>query len=503
MPRITVMPNYGPAIDLGSAFQQGLQGYMLGSQMKRQKLYDQQAAEDRQTQKALQDYDLRQKGIHILKPGEIPFDEMRNVASEAPVTMPQPPQLNFNPQSGSLESRSATTAAPVASDTRPGMPTSPFMQMVLGSMGSQPTPEPHYTFGNGYVVDNQQRAETAARESNLAAHSEFQKALMGALPGMMTEDMKRGRITANLGAAGVPANLVGAAADNPTLAADLLKPSTGSASKDEKIRSRITELVGKGMKLADANAQARLEFGEAPATPGEDRSLTLVEDPANPKGPGVYVPRAQAVGKHAPAGAGSGMITGLGSGGIVGVGRAIASVKSMHLADQQMKAFENDPQATAHYGAAKAFEQSLASHFDAHGMIDEGTMSSALSDLNKNDPGLANYMQNAYLWALEEANLSGRPSDFRTRLDHFVSSLKPNMGPQARASMQAGRTERLNGYDETMPALSAVLDKIAGGSGQATAPKASRPAGKSVPTATFTPSDTAQNPFLKLPKAKP
>lgn len=227
--------------------------------------------------------------------------------------------------------------------------------------------------------------------------------------------------------------------------------------------------------------------------PAPDRSLTLVADPKNPNGPGIYVARADALGQHAPAAASSGKITGLGSGGIVGVGKSIASVNSMHIAHDAMSAFENDPNLRAHYGAAKHFETLLAGQFDAHGMIDEGVMSKALADLGKNDPELANYFQNGFLWALEDANLSGRPSDFRTRLDHFVSSLKPNMPAGALKSMQAGREERLKGYDQMMPALGAVLKGIAGDE----APAATQTTPRVVPNTTrrLTPSDTTVNPW--------
>lgn len=200
---------------------------------------------------------------------------------------------------------------------------------------------------------------------------------------------------------------------------------------------------------------------------GEAREPTqkLVTDASGhrvPDVPGVNVPLP-----GSSAGGG-----GFGAGGIPGAGRAVSAINSLGIAHQNMKAYEQDVLAgRATFDGVDQFKARLAGHFDKNGVVDDVIFSAALADMGKNNPALATYMQNEYLWALEDATLSNRPSDFRTKLDTFVSAMKANPTPGTMKSIWDGREARLNGYQTILPALQKRLDVIAGQGGTAPAPK--------------------------------
>ena len=252
---------------LGSAFQNAIANYLGRKQQKRQEgIQD----EERTRANAIQDYQLGQQGVHLLKPGEMaPNSVFQDIVGSAIQDHPLPTGDEI------LNPKPAATVAPQGAPAD-----SDFQSMIAAALKPTASSAPRYEFGRNYYVDRQAAADNAARSSDIAANSEYRKALIGALPGMMTEGIKRQRILGNLTAAGVPSNMAGAAADNPTLAADLLKPTPDK--KDEQIRKRITELVGKGVKLDAANQQARLEFGEQNQRPQEiSPSLKFGTDQAN------------------------------------------------------------------------------------------------------------------------------------------------------------------------------------------------------------------------------
>lgn len=160
---------------------------------------------------------------------------------------------------------------------------------------------------------------------------------------------------------------------------------------------------------------------------------------------------------------GAGGAGGFGSGGLPAAGRAIASIGSMGVASAAMKDYEQQVLAgKAKFDGLDQFQARLAGHFDKNGVVDDAVFSAAVADLNKRNPDLANYLQNEYLWALEDSNLSGRPSDFRTKMDTFVSSMKANPSQKVMESIWAGRDARLQGYQKVVPAIQARLDRIAG-----------------------------------------
>lgn len=171
------------------------------------------------------------------------------------------------------------------------------------------------------------------------------------------------------------------------------------------------------------------------------------------------------------AGAGGG---GFGAGGIPAAGRTLSAIASMEVAHRNMQAYEQavlDKRAS--FDGLDQFQAKIAGHFDANGVVDTAIWSAAMADIQRRNPDLANYLQNEYLWALEDSTLTSRPSDFRTRLDQFVSSMKANPSPKTMRSIWEGRTSRLDGYKTIVPALQKRLDSIAG----TTSPAGAIPAG--------------------------
>jgi hypothetical protein len=169
-----------------------------------------------------------------------------------------------------------------------------------------------------------------------------------------------------------------------------------------------------------------------------------------------------------PAGSGGGA-GGFGSGGIGGAGRTIAAINGLHNAHQGMTGYEEKVRnKTASFDGMDYWKNTVAQMYDAHGIKDKAIHATVMANLGKSNPDLANYIQNAEMWALEESSIPGsRPSDFRTKLDAFVSSLKPNASDEMINSIQRGRSSRMEGYDASVPALKAQLARIGGaGAGQ-------------------------------------
>ncbi len=153
----------------------------------------------------------------------------------------------------------------------------------------------------------------------------------------------------------------------------------------------------------------------------------------------------------------------LGAGGLIGGGRSIAGINGLHNAHDNMVPYEND------VGAGKAkldgvdyYRKLWGQMYDEKGIINPALHATVMANLGTTNPDLANYLQNAEMWALEDASISNRPSDFRTKLDGFVSSLKPNQNPKGIEQMQHGRQVRLDGLDLALPGLKASLARAGG-----------------------------------------
>ncbi len=155
---------------------------------------------------------------------------------------------------------------------------------------------------------------------------------------------------------------------------------------------------------------------------------------------------------------------GFGAGGIGGAGRTIAAINGLHQANDQMTPYEEAVRnKSASFDGLDYFKTQMGRMYDAKGIVDPAIHSAVMAQLGAQNPALANYLQNGEMWALEESSIPGsRPSDFRTKLDAFVSSLKPNASDQMINSVQRGRTTRLEGYDQSVPALKASLARVAG-----------------------------------------
>lgn len=242
--------------NFGQLFAQGISNalatYQNQRMLRRQQTLDEQTQQDRQRGQAIQDYQLGEQGVHLLKPGEMaPSSVFSNIASAVKIPTAE----------------DALSPKPAATVAQAGKPQSgSFEDMIASAMQPSGEAPQRYSFGPGYYVDRQEASQNAVRQADVGAQSEFRRAIISALPGYLSEQAKRSRITSGLTAAGVKPELVGAAADNPTLAADLLKPAPAKLpSKEDKIAARISELVKGGVPLMKANQQARLEFGETNA----------------------------------------------------------------------------------------------------------------------------------------------------------------------------------------------------------------------------------------------
>lgn len=227
--------------------------------------------------------------------------------------------------------------------------------------------------------------------------------------------------------------------------------------------------------------------GERAPAPAEPLVEVIGKD-----GQRTYVPRASAAGMNAPPNAiqwgkfqtpagprvltmeegsrmgyaplaNEGGSSGFGAGGVAGAGRTLAGIAGLKTAHGKMLEFENavlDKKAT--FDGLDFFKTQVGKMYDEHGFINQAAVSAALANINSKNPALGEYLQAGMLWALEESSLSNRPSDFRTKLDEFVSSLKPDAQPGAIRFMQEGRTVRVTGWENAAPAIQAMLDRAAG-----------------------------------------
>lgn len=171
---------------------------------------------------------------------------------------------------------------------------------------------------------------------------------------------------------------------------------------------------------------------------------------------------------------------GFGPGGPLAVIRGISAVAGLEDADEKMKRFElkvaqaagrSGDSGFSLYNDFDFFRGQLATMYnDANretGLLGHvvpffGTAvgSAVLARLNRTNPDLANYLQAAAQWALEDSQLQGRPSDFRIKMDEFISAIKPDSKVQAIHDIWKSRGVRLAGYQRGVPALKALLDRV-------------------------------------------
>lgn len=191
-----------------------------------------------------------------------------------------------------------------------------------------------------------------------------------------------------------------------------------------------------------------------------------------------------------------GMTGGMGSGGIGGLARTSGGITEMGQADQMMTPYENAVKnKTANYNGLDYFQGMLSKMYDAHGTVNQAVHSATFANLDKTNPDLANYLRAAELWALADGTVSGRTSDFRTKLDGFVSAIGPNAGPQQVDNTQRARSTRLQALQKFQPAMEAAASRFVPG-GKPGAPANAAP---SVPPAVANPDNKPGNINLGAP----
>ena len=170
-----------------------------------------------------------------------------------------------------------------------------------------------------------------------------------------------------------------------------------------------------------------------------------------------------------------GMTGGMGSGGIGGLARTSAAITEMGQAHDMMTPFEEAKRAhQINYDGLDYFLGLRGKMYDAHGVVDQATHAAAFAHLNQVNPRLANYLRAGEMWALADGSVSGRTSDFRTKLDGFVSTIGPNGGDQQIDNTQRGRSTRLEELRKFQPAMEAAAQRFVtpaatGGRGGSTA----------------------------------
>ncbi len=181
-----------------------------------------------------------------------------------------------------------------------------------------------------------------------------------------------------------------------------------------------------------------------------------------------------------PAGGGA---TGFGSAGIGGVARQAAAIVGLNNANERMTPFENAVATkTANYTGLDYWQGMRAKMYDAKGIKDEAIHADLYAKLNQENPDLANYLISAEQWALEDSQLSGRPSDFRTKLDAFVSAIGPRAGNKMIGDIQKFRSTRLESLNKARVAMEAIMARVAGPNAPA--------ATVAAPTSSVTPTST-------------
>ena len=235
---------------------------------------------------------------------------------------------------------------------------------------------------------------------------------------------------------------------------DMFKETT--AATTPHVIGRGASLVGPDGKLLYNNPAEMKHQGAAVTyvSPDGKQYRAFFADQQAPPG---WKPSVRASGAGAFGG------TGFGSGGIGMVARQYAAIAGMDNADAAMKPFEDAVQSgTANYTGLDYYKGMWSKMYDASGHIDPAVHASVYARLNQENPVLANYLASAEQWALEDSQLSGRPSDFRTKLDAYISAIGPNAQKSTIAQRQDFRRTRLKALADVSPAMKAMLDRAAG-----------------------------------------
>lgn len=182
-------------------------------------------------------------------------------------------------------------------------------------------------------------------------------------------------------------------------------------------------------------AEINRDYGYHPASTQQE-PMVLVQDESNPDGPGIYTPRSQASGQHAPQKpkAENAM-------NVAANARLQAAVSEMTNADQSMQQFERElASGQRTINAPAQVLQRLANSFTHDDPLSMLAQSSSLAMLNRTDPELARYIRRGLSFAEGESMISQRPSDFRTKMASFLSTAASGATPELIGDIQSRRS---------------------------------------------------------------
>lgn len=145
--------------------------------------------------------------------------------------------------------------------------------------------------------------------------------------------------------------------------------------------------------------------------------------------------------------------------------RAEAAVSEMNSGVKVMQDFENKLKSgQAKIGNVGQIVGSIANTFTHDDPASKAIQNTALTLLNKSNPEFARYIRRALSFAEAESMISSRPSDFRTRMSAFLSSVANGADPSMIDDISARRDAILN-----------PLNRIYSAKASAPAPRASAP----------------------------
>jgi hypothetical protein len=222
-----------------------------------------------------------------------------------------------------------------------------------------------------------------------------------------------------------------------------VKP-TGDAPPATADGTPIGEVAGVRVAVPPGGLQSRT--AREAQQEGADRTMVLVQDPENPDGPGVYVPRAQAMGQHAPGKpkAENAMNTAASA-------RLHAAVSEMNNAHAGMDAFEQGlASGRISINGLEQFLGATGNSFTHDDPASRAIQSAALSVLNRTNPELARYIRRGLSFAEGESMISQRPSDFRTKMTAFLSQASSGASPEMIADIQSRRKAILDPLNATV-----------------------------------------------------
>lgn len=307
---------------------------------------------------------------------------------------------------------------------------------------------------------------------------ETRRAVLGSQGSSGTPQMPGVQMTGNTptSMAGPVAAPLSALGSKPSLASSIQTPQTPTTALQTTTTTPL-QVPGAPQPLRpvaksvaapkiDPNSQAGIDAavakaqGTAAARAANPVARTGAAPKIDPNSPaGITADSTKAANRAAlkPGGTTGGM----GSGGLGGLAKTSSAITEMDQANQMLTPFEQSVRSgQANYTGLDYFTGLLGRMYDSHGVVDQATHTAAFANLNKANPALANYLRAAEMWALADGAVSGKTSDFRTKLDGFVSAIGPNAGTAQIDNTQQARTTRLEALKKFQPAMEAAADRF-------------------------------------------